>query len=372
MGYIAGNEVTDEGVSQRVKALLAVLAYAVDYNAKKYDKAKEFEMPRTELRRLKKSIEDNPAKEEMGKVFQKKLLEDIENQIRAAESGVQVIFAESQKNEKRQGYALKALKEAGFTDWKDRSFRVVTCGKNSEYVIENPEKKTPGQPYWISDKQKVGELFIKEFQNALPEGVPPEAFTIEMFDTKTESLKQGNVLLVSFSQAYETDVKEAFVKLTQKHVREMLENGHEVYEDLAKQGKIKPAMDFDDAMYLMSYLPYQFETEPSITSNGRLTVEILRAKDPMDRLSELPLQEQMPLLNIDRYAEKDPELKSFLEDSFGGSIGSSEDGYRRAMQMCLSHYLEETRSKMNVDRLVSTIDREMASVGSQQSPSMNV
>lgn len=360
MGYIAHTEVTTDKASQRVKTLLAALAYAVDYNAKKYSKSKEFEKPRQQLLKLKRELEESPAQEESGKVFQESLLKDINAQIQAAESGVQAIYAETLKNEAREDYALKSLAEEGFTDWKDRSFRVVSYGKDPEYAFKNENRENDGQPYWFIDNERLGRLFIEDFKSFLPKNIPEDAFMFECFESKTGTQRHGNVLLVSFNHAYEPEVREAFVKLTQKNL-EALKVGKnlDVYESLEEKGKIKDAMDFDDAEFLGSYMPYQLETEASMKSSGRLTTEILHAEDPMARISEIPLQEQYPLLNIDRYAEQDSKLKSFLEDPFGGDIGRDEKGFRRAMQICLSHYLDEVGQSLNIQKVLSAVDREI-------------
>lgn len=66
-------------------------------------------------------------------------------------------------------------------------------------------------------------------------------------------------------------------------------------------------------------------------------------------------------MNIEQYAEGEKRLKDFLDEPFGGSIGKSEDGYRQAINECMSHYAQERGQEINMQKVLASVDREMDS-----------
>lgn len=350
MSYIAVGEITDENTSKKTKLKLACLAYAMNYNFTSSKKIQEYNRLISFASKHIQELENSEFTLDGSRSLKTSSIDAMRNSIKVAEQSINEIKNNVDQNKKRQDYLFKLLIEDGYFDFKNRAFTVAMTGRYQDFIVKNKEKEGS----WIVDNKKLAELFRKDFLGCLPPGIPDKAFSFSLFKNRECRFEKSDALIIAFNHVLEDSVKEAMVKLTQMNLERCKDK---LEADSAYPVTHTPK--YEDAKHIAYSMPYLVETTGSNSSAGELTIDILRSPNPIERMKEIELQEQYPLMNIERYATIDKKLLGFLEDAFGGSIGKSEDGYRTAMKICMGHYAEEMSKEFNIEKELAKLDGKM-------------
>lgn len=355
MAYIAVGEITDNQASSKTKLKLACLAHAMSYNATSYQKIQEYKRIQSIAKKHIEELESSNLTEGNAISLKDASVEVMKHSISAADECIEKINNNVLLNTKRQDYLFKALIKDGYYDFKDRAFTVANTGRYLDFIRKNEEKDGS----WLVDNKKLAEMFVKDFKESLPPGIPDNAFSFCLLKNIESRFQKSDALVVAFNHVLEDSVKKALIKVTQTNLARMNQDDYpenvKPESDTTDTHKLK----YDDVRHLAYCMPYLVETTGSSSSTGDLTIEILRSSDPVTRMSEIEFQEQFPLMKIEHYATFDNKLKGFIEDAFGGSIGRSEDGYRTAMKICMGHYAEEMSKEFNIEKELAKLDGKM-------------
>lgn len=366
MSYILTEEVNDKNLSKRGTILMRALAHVMDRNAKFAKRKHEYNTIINIVRDAEKKLEHEHPSQMGAESLIQKTIDGMED--RRVEAREQVSLLESQKEMdlKREAYLHEALVENGYFEWRNRSLIVTSFGRHPDFK-KRSENETDPLRIWQVDSKKTMERFIEDFKACLPEGVPTEAFDFHLMNDRPAGQK-GDVGAVTFNQVFDDDVRKAVIKMTGINLDAVQEDEPEKVDELKKKGRWGKAMEFDDAQYLASGMPYMIETDTPSVGMGRLTIEILRSEDPVEALKKIEFNRQMPLMNISQYAAANEDLKAFQEESFGGPIGRTRDGFERAMNICMGHFAKEYNKGLNINKIISVIDDEMSRGMSRDTP----
>jgi hypothetical protein len=356
MGYVAVGEITDDNASKNTKLKLACLAQAMSYNFGASQRTNEYKRIQSFSEKHIKELESSEFILEGSNSIKKSSIDAMRNAVKVAEQNIQDIANNVALNKKRQEYLFKSLIQDGYYDFKDRAFTVASTGRNLDLIKKNEEKEGA----WLVDNRKLAEAFVKDFKASLPVGVPENAFSFSLLPDRECNFQKSDALIVAFNHVLEDSVKEALIAITQHNLMRMGQDDYPENLRFKCDASSTYALPYNEIRHIASCMPYLLETTGSQTSAGELTIEILRAVDPLSRLKEIELQEQYPLMNIERYATFDNKLKAFIEDAFGGSIGRSEDGYRTAMKICMAHYAEEQSKEFNIEKELAKLDVKLS------------
>lgn len=355
MGYVAVGEITDDNVSKSTKLKLACLAHAMSYNFGASQRTNEYKRIQSFSAKHINDLESSEFNLDGSNSIKMSSIDAMRNAIKVADQNIQEIADNVALNQKRQEYLFKSLIQAGYYEFKDRAFTVASTGRHPDFIKKSEEKEGK----WVVDNRKLSELFVKDFKECLPSGIPDNAFSFSLLSDRESNFQKSDALIVTFNHVLEDSVKEALIAVTQRNLARMSQDDYPENLRVTCDASTSYALPYNEIRRITSCMPYLLETTGSQTSAGELTVEILRAVDPLTRLREIDFQEQYPLMNIERYATFDKKLKGFIEDAFGGSIGRSEDGYRTAMKICLSHYAEEHSKAFNIDKELARLDEKI-------------
>ena len=359
MGYVVTGEVSDGEASKRGKTLLTALSYVMDYNASAFTKKQEFSSIVSDLKILARSLERADPKQDNAKAITSDIVSYAKYALDSANLNIDGIRQEVEKNTARESYIHEALVKEGYFEWRDRMITVATYGRDPEYSKKRVNQDSWGR-VWAVDKQKIAGKFLVDFQACLPDGTPKDAFDISSFkNDNSDALTKCDVAILTFNQAYEDVARETIIKLTKLNMDRLKEKGNDTYQHAEEKGPFKERLDYENAEILASSMPYVCESSQTNQSAGKMTIELLREGGPESRMKNLTFEAQFPLMNIEDFAKTDNRLRSFIDDSFGGDIGKSKDGYKIAMNVCMSHYLKEQNQNINVNKVLSSIDREM-------------
>lgn len=352
MGYVAVGEITDDKASKNTRLKIACLAYAMNYNFTSGKKINEYRRLKSMAAKHIEELESSSFTLDGSISLKASSIDGMSNTIKAADQSIHEIENSVEINKNRQNYLFKSLIQDGYYDFKDRAFTVASTGRYLDFIKRSEEKE--GE--WIVDNKKLAEQFVKDFKESLPSGIPDNAFSFSLLSNRKSDFKKSDALIVTFSHVLEESVKEALIKVTNRNLMRMNQDDYPENLRVESDTSATHALRYDDIKHIAYCMPYLVETTGSRSSAGELTIEILRSEDPVTKLREIDLQEQFPLMNIERYATFDKQLKGFIEDSFGGSIGRSEDGYRTAMKICMAHYAEEHSKTFNIENELARLD----------------
>lgn len=356
MGYVAVGEITDAHASKKTRLKLACLAHVMSYNSTSWQKIQEFKQLQSLANKHIKELESSEFSQAASIAIKESSIDAMRNSIKVADQSIEEINNNVTLNNKRQDYLFKSLIQDGYVDFKDRAFTVAFTGRHVDFLIKNEEKEGS----WVVDNKKIAELFVLDFKESLPEGIPDKAFSFSLLKNRECRFgEKSDALIVTFNHVLEDSAKEAMVKVTKKNLARMTQEQYP--ENLKPETDLSEThtLKYDDVKHIARCMPYLVETTGSRSSAGELTIEILRSSDPVARMKEIELQEQFPLINIERYATFDNKLKGFIEDAFGGSIGRSEEGYRKAMKICMGHYAEEQSKEFNIEKELAKVDEKI-------------
>lgn len=355
MGYVAVGEITDKHASKKTKLKLACLAHTINYNATSYEKIQEYKRLQYLAKKHIEGLESSTLTQDASIALKDISIDSMLNTIKIADQEITDINNNVLRNTARQDYLFKSIIKDGYFDFKDRAFVVASTGRYLDFNMKNEEKEGS----WLVDNKKLAEMFVKDFRESLPSGIPDKAFSFSLLRNPESRYQKSDALVVTFNHVLEDSVKEALIKVTQLNLVRTTQDDYpeniKVEDDISETHKLK----YDDVKHLAYCMPYLVEVSGGRRSAGELTIDILRSADPVATLSEIDFQEQFPLLNLERYATFDEKLKGFIEDPFGGSIGKSEEGYRRAMEICIGHYAEEASKEFDVEKELARLDERM-------------
>lgn len=194
------------------------LSHAIDYNASAPERMNEYENIVYRINLFAKEMLEKKFMLEKPNAIKSALTSDMETHMKTAIAEINAIKATVEANKERQKHIHRELLKEGFYDWRDRSFVVASYGNRASFMKINPNnpdmKYDIGKPVWVIDNNAVYEAFAEDFKKCLPENVPKDAFSYQVYRDSTSPGTKGDSMLVSFNQAYEHDVKETFVKLT--------------------------------------------------------------------------------------------------------------------------------------------------------------
>lgn len=356
----APEDVLTEGLSTRAKTLLAVFADKVIFNDGTHAKKHEFQKMMHGLMNMKD--EHQEVKGEIAKALAEEISQDFDRHIERMKQECNAIDLQKMKNEADCGYIVKALAEEG-VNWRNRSFNVAAFG-----LGEGMAKKNPGsediRKMNVINSEKAAKVFLEDFEEALPKGLPESAYEVySTSDGETPALEKDQTLVVTFNEAYEDEILAALKQMTHKRFAALSDETKAHMEKLRgydmKKTYPEDAMSYGQAEFAHHYMPYIIETKPMPNVTGDFTLNVLRDGDTTRRFQDVQFEEQFPVLDIDRYAKEDKDLERLLEETFGGPLGNTPKGWEKAMKRCLSHFLEEQKQHLSIEKATAALDREI-------------